>query len=104
MAILVHDVGFSLVNLFSTLYMIDRLSGKFGNVSLNDTLHLGLDLLGQNTTTELLEESRVLSLELLNAGTLVVFHFCETTSTYKDFSQAVIWVVSTLSRRPLTPA
>lgn len=50
----------------------DRLSGELGNVSLNDTLHLGLDLLGQDTTTELLEEGRVLSLELLNAGMLVV--------------------------------
>lgn len=43
------------------------LSSELGDVSLDDSLHLGLDLLGQDTSTELLEESRVLGLELLNA-------------------------------------
>ena len=39
-------------------------------MSLDDLLHLLLDLLGQDTTAELLEESRVLSLELLSEGLL----------------------------------
>ena len=42
------------------------LSGEVGNVSSDDLLHLLLNLLGEDTTTELLEESRVLSLELLS--------------------------------------
>ena len=37
-------------------------------MSLDDALHLGLDLLGQDTSTELLEETLVLGLELLNAA------------------------------------
>ena len=72
-------------------------------MGLNDLLHLLLNLLGQDTTTELLEEGLVLRLELLNAE----WSACssgEGEAAYKDFSQAVIWVVSTLSRRPLTPA
>ena len=83
--------------------MVQNLSSELGDVGLDDALHLGLDLLGQDTTTELLEEGRVLSLELLNAGT-VRYVLKDQGTTYKDFSQAVIWVVSTLSRRPLTPA
>jgi hypothetical protein len=41
-------------------------------VSLDDLLHLLLNLLGQDTTAELLEEGRVLRLELLNAEILSI--------------------------------
>jgi len=47
-----------------------HLGGKVGDVGLNDLLHLLLNLLGQDTTTELLEEGLVLRLELLNAELL----------------------------------
>jgi hypothetical protein len=73
-------------------------------VSLNDLLHLLLNLLGEDTTAELLQERLVLRLELLDAGLSVLFYYVLLVKTYKDFSQAVIWLVSTLSRRPLTPA
>ena len=48
--------------------MVQDLSSELGDVGLDDGLHLGLDLLGQDTSTELLEETLVLGLELLNAG------------------------------------
>lgn len=45
----------------------DRLSGEVGNVGRDDLLHLLLDLLGEDTTAELLEQTLVLRLELLSA-------------------------------------
>jgi hypothetical protein len=69
MAILVHDFV-PLVNSFLRydIRWFKTLSSELGDVGLDDGLHLGLDLLGQDTSTELLEETLVLGLELLNAG------------------------------------
>ena len=55
-----------------------HLGGKVGDVGLNDLLHLLLNLLGQDTTTELLEEGLVLRLELLNAELLACSLFPST--------------------------
>lgn len=51
----------------STLQTSSPLSDEVGDVAIDDLLHLLLDLLGQDTTTELLEESTVLRLEELSA-------------------------------------
>ena len=44
------------------------LSGEVGDVGGDDLLHLLLDLLGQDVTRELFQETRVGGLELLSAG------------------------------------
>lgn len=75
-------------------------------MAFDDLLHLLLDLLGQDTTTELLEESTVLRLKELSARRKLAQgkQTCLKEGTYKDFSQAVIFSTGTLSSIPLTPA
>jgi hypothetical protein len=88
-----------------------HLGDKVGNVGVNDLLHLLLDLLGEDTTAELLEESLVLGLEELGAATVSAGSRRSESSqvgsdriTHKDFSQVLILSTGTLSSIPLTPA
>jgi hypothetical protein len=62
----------------TTLSLRRRLSREVGNVSLDDLLHLSLNVLGKDTTAELLEESSVLSLQLLGAAAVS----CDTSCDY----------------------
>jgi hypothetical protein len=88
-------------------------------VGVNDLLHLLLDLLGEDTTAELLEESLVLGLEELGAAKVSAGSRRSKSNqvesdrvgsdrtgpiTHKDFSQALILSTGTLSSIPLTPA
>jgi hypothetical protein len=76
-------------------------------VGVDDLLHLLLDLLGENTAAELLEQARVLGLQELGAARerQKSHYFCtRQLFAYNDRSQALIFSTGTLSSIPLTPA
>lgn len=79
------------------------LGGEVGDVGRDDLLHLLLDLLGEHTSAQLLEQARVGRLQLLGAAPSAL-DFKMKSGTYKDLSQAVILSTGTLSSIPLTPA